>query len=131
MALSIGCIAVASLGGAALYAHRGAAPACDSDKVQGQVYLVLHDQFHLAGVFLHDVTTTSGGFFSHNRECAAEVAEIRGNVNAGDMRWRQFSYRIALSDKSEPFVVTVDLGGATPFVRQPEQTLWTRLLAHF
>src|ERR1700735_582303 len=47
MMLSIGCMVVAASGGAAMYAHRGAAPACDSDQVQGQVSRLLHDQFHL------------------------------------------------------------------------------------
>lgn len=131
MALFVGCVTIASLGGAALYAHRGAAPACGSDQAQGQVYRVLREQFHLEGVFLHDFTSMSGGFFSATRDCTAEIAEIRGNVNAADLRWRQIRYRIARPDRSEPSVVTVDLGGATPFVQPPPQTLWTRLLAHF
>ncbi len=131
MVLSIVCVAVVSLGGAALCAHGGAAPACDSDRAEGQVSRVLRDQFHLEGVFLHDFTTLSGGYFSGSRECAAEVSEIRGNVSAVDMRWRQIRYRVAHSDTSERPDVTVDLGGATPFVAQPEQTWWTRLLAHF
>ncbi len=131
MLLSIGCVAVASLGGAALYVHRDAAPACDSDRAQGQVYQVLRNQFHLEGVFLHDFTTLSGGFFSDTRDCVAEVAEIRGNVSAADLSWRHIRYRIAHSDSSEHSVVTVDLGGAAAFVQPPTQTMWTRLLAHF
>lgn len=131
MALTIGCVAVAVLGSTALYAHRGAAPACDSDQAQGQVFRILRDQFHLEGVFLHDFRTMSGGFFSHSRDCVAEVAEIRGNVNAADMRWRQVRYQIAHPARSETFAVTVDLGGAVPFVQPSKQTLWARLLAHF
>ncbi|MGA3398881.1 MAG: hypothetical protein ABSC95_06645 [Acetobacteraceae bacterium] len=130
MALSIVCVAVAALGGAALYEHKGAAPECDSDRAQGQVYRVLRDQFHLEGIFLHNFTSTAGGFFSDTRDCAADVAEIRGNVNAADMRWRQIRYRVVYSDTSERPDVSVDLGGATPFVQPPEPTLWARLLSH-
>lgn len=131
MALTISCVAVAVLGSAALYAHRAAAPACDSDQVQGEVFRVLRDQFHLEGVFLHDFRTMSGGFFSDSRDCVAEVAEIKGNVNAADMRWRQVHYRIGRPASSETFAVTVDLGAAVPFVPPSKQTLWARLLAHF
>jgi hypothetical protein len=131
MMLSIGCMVVAASGGAAMYAHRDAAPACDSDQVQGQVSRLLHDQFHLDSVFLHDFTATSGGYFGATRECIAEVAEIRGNVDAADMRWRHIRYRVAHSDIPDRPVVTVDLGGATAFVAAPKQTLWTRMFVHF
>ena len=131
MALSISGAVAAALGGAALYVHGGAAPACDSDPAQGQVYRVLSDQFHLQGVFLHDFTTLSGGYFSDARDCAAEIAEIRGNVDAADLTWRQIHYRVVRADDAERPVVTVDLGGPTPFVPPPAQTFWTRLFVHF
>jgi hypothetical protein len=130
-ALFVGCVVVAALGGAALYARRAAAPACDSDKAQGEVYRVLHDQSHLDSIFLHDFMPVSGGFFSNTRDCEAEVAEIRGNVSAADMPWRQVHYRIVRSDDAEHPVVTVDLGSTTAFVATPERSLWARLLAHF
>lgn len=130
-ALPIVCVAAAILGATVLYEHRGAAPACDSDQAQGQVYGVLRDQFHLEGVFLHGFTTISGGFFSDTRTCTAEIAEIRGNVNVTDLHWRQIRYRIARPDRTKRPVVAVNLGGATPFDETPEQTLWTRLRAHF
>jgi hypothetical protein len=129
--LPIVCVTAAILGAAALYEHRGAAPACDSDQAQGQVYGVLRDQFHLQGIFLHGFTSTSGGFFSDTRTCTAEIAEIRGNVNAADLHWRQIRYRIARPDRTKLPVVAVNLGSATPFLETPEQTLWTRLGARF
>jgi hypothetical protein len=129
-ALFVSCLAAVCLGAGALYAHNGAAPACDSDKAQGLVYGVLRDKFHVEGVFLHDFTTTSGGLFSNTRICTAEIAEIR-NVNATDLRWRQIRYRITRPDRTKPSEVAVDLGGATPFVQTQEPTLWTRLRALF
>jgi hypothetical protein len=130
MTLSIVCVAAVVLGGAALYAHGRAAPACDSDATEGEVNRVLHDEFHLQGVFLHDFTTISGGYFSDAQDCVAEVAEIRGNVDAGDMPWRSVRYKVTRSDNPENPVVAVDLGKATPFVPPSDQTWWTRLLAH-
>ena len=124
-------VVVVGLGGAALYAHDSAAPACDGDATEGEVNRVLHDKFHLQGVFLHDVTTFSGGYFSDARDCVAEVAEIRGNVDAGNMPWRTVRYQVTRSGDPESPVVTVDLGKATPFVPPSGQTWWTRLLAHF
>jgi hypothetical protein len=129
--LLFGCAVVAALGCAAWYAHGSAAPACDSNETQGQVYRVLHEQFHMDSVFLHDVSTTSGGYFSGAHDCAGEAAEIRGNVDAADLSWRQVHYRVVRSDSSEDPDVTVELGGATPFVKQPEQTFWTRLRTFF
>jgi hypothetical protein len=129
--LAVGCFVAAASGGAALYLHQDAAPACDSDQAQGQVYRVLHDRFHLESVFLHDFTTLSGGYFGATRDCNAEVAEIKGNVDAADMRWRHIRYHVARSDRPDRPVVTVDLGGATAFVAAPEPTLWSRMFAHF
>ena len=85
MVFRVACVVVVALGAAALYAHRNAAPACDSDAAQGQVFRALHDQFHLEGVYLHDFTTISGGLFSGARDCLAEAAEIRGNIDAADL----------------------------------------------
>jgi len=130
MTLSIACVAAVGLGGAALYAHGSAAPACDSNATEGAVNRVLHDQFHLQGVFLHDFTTVSGGFFSDTQDCVAQVAEIRGNVDAGNMPWRAVRYKVTRSSDPESPVVTVDLGKQTPFVPPSGQTWWTRLLAH-
>jgi hypothetical protein len=131
MMLSIACAVVIVLAGAAWFVHQGAAPACDSDRAQSEVYQVLRDQFHLEGVFLHNFKPVSGGYFSATRNCAAEVAEIRGNVSAEDMRWRQVRYRIAHADGSENTIATVDLGHATPFLQPPEVTLWARVRSYF
>ena len=130
LGLSITCAVIAVLGGVLLYRHGDAAPACDSDKVQGEVSQALHDRFHLGGVFLHDFTTTSGDFFSTTRDCSAEVAEIRGNVDAADLSWRRIRYHITRPDPSDAAVVSVDLGGAAPFAPPQVQTLWARFLAH-
>lgn len=131
LALTWLCVAVVCVGGAAFYVHTGAAPACDSDRAQAQVSRVLRDRFNLQSVFLHDFTTLAGNYFSSSRDCTAEIAQIRGDVDAADLKWRQIRYRVVHSDVSERPDVSVDLGGATAFVPPPEQTFWTRLFVHF
>ena len=101
LALTLLCVAVVCVGGAAFYVHTGAAPACDSDRAQAQVSRVLRDRFNLQSVFLHDFTTLSGNYFSNSRECTAEIAQIEGNVDAANLKWRQIRYRVVHSDLSE------------------------------
>jgi hypothetical protein len=128
-ALSIGLVAFASLGAAGLYAHRYAAPACDSEQALGRVYEIPRDEFHFDSVLVNNITTVSGGFFSDRHECSAEVTEIRGNVNASDMPWREVRYWIVPGDKSERSAITVRLGGGVPLA-EPTPSLWKRLPWH-
>src|ERR1035441_8411151 len=127
MALSISVVAFASLGSVVLYLHGGAAPTCDSELAKRSVYKALRDDFHLSGILLNNVGTVSGGFFSDSHDCSAEVAEIKGNVNMGDMPWREIRYRIVLHGKSP--VVAVEMGGHVPFAPSAP-SLCTRLLAY-
>ena len=85
----IGLVAFVLLGATGLYAHMRAAPGCDSGQAQRTTYQILRDKFHFDSVFMNDIRTVSGGYFSDQRECAAQVTEIRGNVNASDMPWHE------------------------------------------
>src|ERR1700691_4424821 len=78
MVLSIGSVALASLGAATLYVHRNAAPTCTGEWTLGRVSETLRDNFHLDSIIMNHITTISGGFFSNSHDCAAEVTEIRG-----------------------------------------------------
>lgn len=131
LVLCIGCVVVGLGAVAGLDAHSHAAPACGSDVAQRGVYDALHGQFHLDSLFLHNFTPLSGGFFSDARDCSAEVVEIRGNISASDMPWRQVRYRIVQAGDPGRPVVTVSLGDAAPFAEHPTQTLWSRLLERF
>jgi hypothetical protein len=128
MALSIGFVAAASLGAAVLYMHRNAPPGCSSDRALRRVTEILRDDFKLDAVLMNNLTTVSGGFFGASDECAAEVAEMRGSVDASAMAWRQLRYRIVHQDKLEQFAVTVDLGDRVP-LEPPAPSFWVRLLA--
>jgi hypothetical protein len=124
---AIGLVAVASLVAAGLYAYWHRAPACDSNQALDRVYAVLRDEFQFDSVLLNDVATVSGGFLAQRRECSAQVAQIRGNVNASDMRWRAIRYWIAVADVPSRSTVKVQLGGAVPLAA-PQPSLWQRLV---
>ena len=121
--------AILVLAGAAWWYADSTAPAdCGSDPALHDVTRVLRDRYHLDGVFVNNIRTEAGGWFSDRRECSAEVAEIRGNVNAADMPWREVRYRIVRAAESEEPEVTVVLGGAVPLAK-PTGSWWERLLA--
>lgn len=128
MILVAGLAVFASLGAIALYLHGDAAPACDSEAALGRVSAILRDQFHLDSLFVNNIGTVTGGYFAKHRECAAEIASIRGDVDASDMHWREIHYRIDQPDKSVAATIAVQLGGPVPLA-PPAKSLWERLLA--
>ena len=129
MALPVGFVVLASAGAVGIYAYKDAVPTCDSKQVQSRVYEILRDEFHIESIFVNDIRTVSGGFFSDRRECSAEFASIRGNVNASDMPWREVLYQIEQCVKSEEISITVKLGSDVPLAK-PTPSLWSRLLAY-
>jgi len=114
------------MGGAAAYLRSDAAPACGSDAALGQVYAALRDRFRLESVFLNDIKTLSGGYFSGHRDCAAEVTEIRGNVAASGMAWRAVRYQIVRREAAPYADVTVSLGDSVPLAPE-RRSLWQRV----
>jgi len=125
----IGFAVSTAAGAAVLYMHRDTPLTCDSERALNRVSEVLRDEYHFDSTLINGVRTISGGFFSHSHQCAAEVAQIRGNVNASDMPWREVRYEIIRREKSVHSDITVSLGGAVPLA-EPPPSLWTRLLAH-
>ena len=124
LVLGLAAVGVALLGAAWWYANRDGPPACESDQALHGVTVILRDQFQLDGVFVNNIRTVTGGWFSDQRDCSAEVAVIRGNVNASDMAWRGIQFHIG-SDAA----VSVRLGGDVPLAK-PGLSWWERLLAH-
>ena len=121
--------AAAVLAGAGgLYVHGNAAPGCDSEAAQSRLYKVLREQFHVESIFINNVTTSAGTWFSDRQACSAEIVSIRGNVNASDMPWRSVLYRIERVAPAQPFNLTVQLGGSVPLA-DPAPSLWSRLFA--
>ena len=125
VALSVVAVAVV-VGGVAAHLRASAAPACSSNAALGQVYAALRDRFHLESVFLNDIRTLSGGWFSSRYDCSAEVTEIRGNVTASGLPWRAVRYQIVRRETSPYADVTVSVGGNVPLA-PGRRSLWQRL----
>lgn len=128
MARYIVLFVIAVLGAAGIYAHSIAAPGCDSEQAQNKVYDILHDRFHLNSIFINNVRTLSGGWFSDSHDCLAQVVEIRGNVSASDMPWRELRFHVMREEAAHPMTVTVNVGGPVPLA-EPPPSLWERLFA--
>ena len=129
MALAAGCGLVAAIGAVGLGLYMNAAPACDNTRTLGRVYDIMRDDFHQQSIFLNDVKTVSGAWFSESRDCAADVTPIRGNENASTSQWREIRYHVAHPEKSQPLAVIVTLGGDVKLA-PPQPSLWRRLLAY-
>jgi hypothetical protein len=128
--VSIGFAALASLGAVALYAHARAAPRCDSELALNRVSDILRTEFQLDSVFLNDIRTVSGGWFSVRRECAAQITEIKGNVSASNLPWQDLRYSIAPGPMAEHADIEVKLGGGVPLAAK-QKSLWKRLVGLF
>ena len=125
----VGAVVLIVLGGGSFWLHRLAAPACASDRALHAVYEKLHATPEYDSIFLNDVRTEFGGFFSDERTCSAQVAEVRGNTIAADLPWRAIRYRVESQSGSDQPVVTVELGGEVPLAPL-RPSWWKRLLAY-
>ena len=121
--------AVVALGAAVLYVRGNATPDCGSDRALDSVSAILRDGLHLDGVYMTNIRTVSGGLFSDRHDCVADIAEIRGGVNASGVPWQEIRYRIARQGKSRTPVITAELGDHVPSP-QPQPSLWRRILAY-
>jgi hypothetical protein len=123
----VGVAVLAALSAVAAYVHSNAPPACNSEAAEAMVYDKLHNQFHLDSVFLNNIRTLAGGYFGDSQDCSAEVTEIRGNIDASQMPWREIRYRIERQDAAPGFAIAMTVGGNVPLA-EPPPSFWTRLL---
>jgi hypothetical protein len=129
MLLTAGIVALIALGAAGFYMAGEAAPSCGDEQVVHTMTDTLRGQFHLDGLFVNNITSVSGGFFSDRRQCSAEVAEIR-NMKASDMPWRSVQYRIERRRDSDRPAISVQMGGSVPLAK-PGPSFWEQLMARF
>jgi hypothetical protein len=111
-----------------LYRYVTAPPPCDSEWARDRVIDILRDEFHLTSIFINGIQNLSGGYFANSHDCSAEIADIRGNVDASNMNWREIRYRIVQPADPGSAAITLHLGGPVPLARVG-QSFWTRLLA--
>jgi hypothetical protein len=128
LVLRISIVVFCLVGAAGLYVFAIATPACRSVQTVGRLYEILRGDYHLDSVMLNNPTTVSGGFFSNEHDCSAEVTQIRGNVNASALPWREIRYQVVQKSGYETPVVTVELGGDVPLA-PAAASFWSRLRA--
>ncbi len=87
-------------------------PSCHSDEAIRGLVGALKDPA-LGSLAVNNATTMSGGLLSGKRQCIADIAPLRGNVDASDMHWRRVTYQIVKSDTPDGITVTASLEGAT------------------
>lgn len=127
-AVTLTVTAAALLGVMVWNLRRDTPPSCTSEEALNGAYAALHDRYQLDSIFLNNIRTIDGGWFSRQFECSAEVATIRGNEDLVRLQWRSVHYTVMHVEGVPNFAVLADLGGPTPFVRK-KPSFWERLIA--
>jgi hypothetical protein len=128
-ALPVGFVALAALGIGTLYVRQVAPPGCRSEQSLDRLSAVLRNKFHLDGILVNDVETVSGWYLSNRHDCAAEVAQIRGNIDAGGMPWHAIHYQVVQQDDVRGPAVTVEMGDTVPLAERIP-SFWKRLVTY-
>ena len=63
---------------------------------------------------INDPETVSGGFFSIERGCSADVASIRGGLDAEHMHWLHVNYQVRETEGSGKVQITAQVIGPVP-----------------
>jgi hypothetical protein len=102
-------------------------PSCHSAEAVKGMIAALHDPA-LGTVAVNNATTVSGGVFNRVRECEADIAAVRGGVNASDMHWMRVTYEVRTSKLPDTADVTAALAGDT--ILAPERSDFAKWLAY-
>jgi hypothetical protein len=105
-------VAIAGFKGGKLVLRAFEVPSCHSKEAIKGMIEALKDPA-LGTLAVNNATTISGGPFARVRDCTADIAPLRGGVEAADMRWMRVTYEIVKSDTPDGVHVTAALGGAT------------------
>lgn len=114
---------ITALAGAGAYGLVHRAPGCESDWTLQRTYATLRDKFQLSSIYINNVENVDGGYFAAQRDCSAQVAEIRGNVSLADTQWRALSYSISSSSGPANPGISVQLGDRQPYIKPPPTLL--------
>jgi hypothetical protein len=88
-------------------------PLCHSDEVTRELVESLKAS-SLGTIVINNAITISGGVLSDERQCAADIAELRGGVDAADMHWMHVLYQVKKDTTLGKADVTAELGGEVP-----------------
>ena len=103
-------------------------PECHSDAATSGLMVALHDSA-LGTIAVNNATTISGGLLSNERTCVADIAPVRGGVDAEHMTWRRVLYQVKTSDNPDQADVTAQMGDAVPLA--PERSFFMKWLEYF
>jgi hypothetical protein len=99
-------------------------PSCHStEAIKGMIEAIARPEF--GSLAVNNAVTTSGGLLSTTRHCSAEIAPIRGGVDAGDMHWMHVTYQVRKAATPAQVEVTATLGGDTTLApKRSEMARW-------
>ena len=106
-------IAAITFKGTMLLVREIEVPLCHSDEATRGLVAALRTP-SLGTIAVNNAMTISGGVLSDERQCAADIAELRGGVDAADMHWMRVTYQVKRDATSGKTDVTAKLGGEVP-----------------
>jgi hypothetical protein len=121
-------IALAGFKGTKLVLKAYEPPACHSDAAIKGLIFALRDS-SLGTIAVNDAMTVSGGLLSDERDCAADIAGVRGGVDAADMHWMRVRYQVKKGANPDQADVTARLGSTVPLA--PERSDFARWVEFF
>jgi hypothetical protein len=121
-------VAVIALVGSKIALSVVEVPSCHSEEAIRGLIGALKDPA-LGSLAVNNATTMSGGLLSGQRQCIADIAPLRSNVDASDMHWRHVAYQIVKSDTPDGITVTASLEGATSLAG--DRSMFARWVEYF
>ena len=103
-------------------------PGCHSDQVVDGLAGSLK-YLALGTLAINDAETLSGGFLSTERGCSADLASIRGGLDAEHMHWLHVNYQVREIEGRRKIEVTAQVVG--PVSLAPVHSYWGQWLEFF
>jgi hypothetical protein len=127
LAVSIVILAIAGATSTKIVTHAFGVPSCHSkESIKGMIAALAKPEFGTLAV--NNPVNMSGGPFTMRR-CSAEIAPIRGGVDAVDMHWMRVSYQVRKADTPAEVAVTATLEGDTTLA--PERSRLAQFIGSF
>jgi hypothetical protein len=103
-------------------------PPCHSDPAIKGLIAALADP-GLGTIAVNNAVTVSSGLFSAERDCTADIAALRGGVDAADMHWLRVSYQVKTGVNPDQADVAAQRGTAVTLA--PERSDFARWVEYF
>jgi hypothetical protein len=97
-----------------------AVPSCHSEEtIKGMIAAL--GKPDLGTLAVNNAVSLSGGVISDTRLCTADIAPIRGGVDAADMHWMRVTYEVRKAASPAKVAVTAKLDGDTTLAAERSQ----------